>query len=46
MLPVMFRFIWLSGYRGEDFAKSTNQNQELPLVALFVNKSGRYELSL
>jgi hypothetical protein len=25
---------------------STNQNQELPVVALFVNKSGRYELSL
>jgi hypothetical protein len=46
MLPAMFRFIWLSGYRGEDFSKSTNQNQELLVVALFVNKSGRYELSL
>jgi hypothetical protein len=30
MLPNKFRFIWPSGFRGEDFFKSTNQKQELP----------------
>jgi hypothetical protein len=28
-------------YRGEDFFKSANQKQELPVVAMFVNGSGR-----
>jgi hypothetical protein len=28
------------------FLKSTNQKQELPVVAMFVNKSGRKEQSL
>ena len=28
------------------FQKSTNQKQELPVVAMFVNRSGRYEQSL
>ena len=28
MLPTKFRFIWLSGFRGEDFKKSANQKQE------------------
>ena len=28
MLPTKFRFIWPSGFRGEDFQKSTNQKQE------------------
>jgi hypothetical protein len=32
-----FRFIWRSGFRGEDFFKSANQIQELPLSAIFVN---------
>ena len=38
MLPTMFQFIWQSGFRGEIFQKSTNQKQELPVVAMFVNK--------
>ena len=47
MLPTKFRFSWPSGYRGEDFfQKSTNQKQELPVVAMFVNGSGRKEQSL
>jgi hypothetical protein len=35
-----FRIIWPSGFRGEDFWKSTNQKQELLVVAMFVNGSG------
>jgi hypothetical protein len=30
-------FIRPSGFRGEDFFKSTNQKQELPVAAIFVN---------
>jgi hypothetical protein len=30
MLPIKFRLIWQSGFRGEDFKKSANQKQELP----------------
>ena len=41
-----FLFIWISGFRGEDFKKSTNQKQDLPLVAMFVNESGKIEQSL
>jgi hypothetical protein len=37
MLPIKFGFIWQSGFRGEDLKKSTNQKQELPVVAMFVN---------
>ena len=39
MLPTKFRFIWPSGYKGETFQKSTNQKQELPMAAMFVNGS-------
>jgi hypothetical protein len=46
MLPTKFQFIWPSGFRGEDFFKSTNQKQELPVVAMFVNGSGRNVQSL
>jgi hypothetical protein len=46
MLPTKFRFIWLSGFRGEDFSKSANQKQELPIEAMFVNGSGQNEQSL
>ena len=38
-----FWVIWQSGFRGEDFQKSTNQKQELPVVAMFVNGSGQTE---
>ena len=34
---------YLSFNRGEDFQKSTNQKQELPVVAMFVNELGRNE---
>jgi hypothetical protein len=44
MLPTKF---WLSGFREKDFfKKSTNQKQELPVEAMFVNGSGRNEQSL
>ena len=47
MIPTKFRFIWPSGYRGEDFfQKSTNRKQELPVVAMFVNGSELNEQSL
>ena len=46
MLPTKFRLIWPSGFRGEDFQKSTNQKQELPVAAMFVNELGRNEQSL
>ena len=46
MLPTKFWFIWPSGFRGEDFLKSANQKQELPVAAMFVNGSGRNEHSL
>ena len=45
MLSIKFRFIWQSGFFIEDFQKSTNQKQELPVVAMFVNGSGRNEQS-
>ena len=46
MLPTKFRFIWPSGFRGEDLKKSANQKQELPVAAMFVNGSGQNVQSL
>jgi hypothetical protein len=46
MPPTKFRFIWPSGFRGEDLKKSVNQKQELPVAAMFVNGLGRNEQSL
>jgi hypothetical protein len=46
MLPTKFRFIWQLGFREEDFYKSTNQKQELPVVAMFVNESRLNEHSM
>jgi hypothetical protein len=46
MLPTKFRFIWPSGFRGEDFKKSAVQKQELPVAAMFVNGSGQNVQSL
>jgi hypothetical protein len=40
------RFIWTSGFRGEDLNKSANQKQELPVAAMFVDGSGQNEQSL
>jgi hypothetical protein len=38
--------IWPSCFRVEDLNKSTNQKQELPVVAMFLNGSGQNEQSL
>jgi hypothetical protein len=46
MLPTKFRIIWSSSFRGEEFKKSANQKQELPVVAMCVNGSGRNEQPL
>ena len=46
MLPTKFRFIWPSGFAGEDLKKSANQKQELFVAAMFVNRSGQNEQSL
>ena len=46
MLPTKFRFIQPSCFRVEDFQKQTNQKQELPVAAMFVNGSGLNEQSL
>jgi hypothetical protein len=46
MLPTKFRFIWTSGFKGEDFFKSAYQKQELPVAAMFVNGSVQNEQSL
>ena len=46
MCPTTFRFIWPTGFRGEEFKKSANQKQESPMVAMFVNGLGRNEHSL
>jgi hypothetical protein len=42
----MFRFIWPSSFRGEDFLEIDQSEQELPVVAMFVNELGRNEQSL
>jgi hypothetical protein len=36
--------IWPSGFRREYVFKSIDQQQELPVPAMFVNKLARYEL--
>jgi hypothetical protein len=36
MIPAKFLFIWSSSFREEDFFKSANQKQELPVAAMFV----------
>jgi hypothetical protein len=41
ILPIKFPFICPSGFRGEDFFNSTNQKQELPVAAMFVNGLGQ-----
>ena len=46
MLPTTFPFIWQSGFRGEDFQKSTNQKQELSVTAMCFNESGKNQQSL
>jgi hypothetical protein len=45
MLPTKCRYIWPIGFR-EDLKKSSNQKQELSVVAMFVNGSGQNVQSL
>ena len=45
MLPTKYLFIQLYGFREEGFQKSTDEKQELPMVAMFVNESERNEQS-
>ena len=45
MLPTKFQFIWPNTFRGEESKKSANQKQELPVVAMFVNRLGPNEHS-
>ena len=44
MFPTKFRFIWPNGFRGEEL--KNKYQQELPVVAMFVNGSGQNEQSL
>jgi hypothetical protein len=47
MLPTKFRFIWLSGFRGEDFLEiNQSETRILPVAAMFVNGSQLNEHSL
>jgi hypothetical protein len=46
MLPTKSRFIWQSGFRGEDLKKSNNQKQQLPVAVIFVHGLGQNEQSL
>jgi hypothetical protein len=46
MLPTKFQFIWPNGFKGEDFLKSADQKQVLPMAAMFVDGSGQNEQSL
>ena len=43
MLPTKFRFIWPSGFGGEDLKKLANQKQELLVAAMFVYRMGQNE---
>jgi hypothetical protein len=45
MHPTKFRYIWQSSFRGEDLKKWANQKQELPVAAMFVNRSERHKQS-
>ena len=46
MLPTKSWFIWPNGFRGEDFQKSANQKQELPVAAIFVYGLGQNKQTL
>jgi hypothetical protein len=46
MFPTKFRFIWQSGFRGEDFKTIGQSETRIVFVAMFVNGSGQNVLSL
>ena len=45
MHPTKFRFIWQSGFRGEDFLEINQSETRIVCGAMFVNGSGRNEQS-
>jgi hypothetical protein len=46
MLLTKFRFIWQSGFRGEDFLEINQSETRIACGAMFVDGSGRDEQSL
>ena len=46
MLPTKFRFIWLSGFRGEYSLEINQSETRIAYGGMFVNRSGRNEHSL
>jgi hypothetical protein len=46
MLPTKFRFIWPSGYRGEDSLEINQSETRIACGGTFVNGSGRNDQSL
>ena len=46
MLPTKFQFIWPAVLEEKILKKSSNQKQELPMVAMFVNGSKLNEQSV
>jgi hypothetical protein len=46
MLPTKFRFIWQSGFRGEEFLKIDQSETRIACGGMFVNGSGRNVQSL
>ena len=41
MLPTKLQFIWPSGFREDVLEINQSEKKELPVVAMFVNSSGR-----
>ena len=46
MIPTKYQFIWLSGFRGEDFLEINQSETRIICGAMFANGSGRNEQSL
>jgi hypothetical protein len=46
MVSNKFRFIWHTGFRGEDVLVSTNQKQGLSVATILVNGSGQNKHSI
>ena len=43
MLPAKFRFIWPSGFRGDDFLEINKSETRMACGGMLVNGSGRNE---
>jgi hypothetical protein len=46
MIPTMFRFIWSSGFRGEDFLEINQSETRIAYGAMFLDGSELNEQSL